>query len=565
MNKVYGPTLPISEELHAQKYRGEGESFEEGVIRGAGAVADDEAHYAKVVDINKNMRFLPAGRVQAAMGSARNVTPYNCFVSSTIEDSMDSIMRAATEAAETMRLGGGIGYDFSRLRPEGDRIVSLDSTSSGPISFMEIFDAICGTIMAAGHRRGAQMAVLRVDHPDIEKFIRAKQNEEKFKRFNVSVAVTDKFMQAAIDGDDFDLVFDGRVYGRVNASALLDEIMRSTWNWAEPGVLFIDRINEMNNLYYCEELAATNPCGEQPLPPNGACLLGSFNLTMYIKEDNNGKRYFDYGAFENDIAPTVRAMDNVVDRAVYPLPSQQLEAESKRRMGLGVTGLANAGESLGLPYGTPRFIKFTESVLSILANTAYMASAMLAKEKGAFPLYDKEKYLAGAFIKTLDDSVQKAIAKHGIRNSHLTSIAPTGTISLTANNVSSGGEPVFALKYDRTINTLRGVVVESVTDYAFREWGVRGRTASELSADDHLRVLVAMQKYVDSAVSKTCNVSPDMPFDEFKMLYINAWKGKCKGITTYNPEGNRKGVLNVTEESEGAACWINPDGSKSCE
>jgi len=562
---MIGPTLPISEEIHSQKYRGEGESFEEAMIRNAGALSDNDQHYDKILDVFTNMRFLPAGRVQSAMGSTRSVTPYNCFVSQTIEDSMDSIMDGATKAAHTMRLGGGIGYDFSKLRPRGDRIVSLDSVSSGPISFMGIYDAICKTISSAGHRRGAQMGVLRVDHPDIEEFIRCKQNEHILTQFNISVGITDAFMTAVVNDTEFELVFDGRVYKRISATALWEEIMRSTWNWAEPGVLFLDRINNYNNLYYCEELAATNPCGEQPLPPNGACLLGSFNLTKYIKTDNAGKRYFDYGLFENDIPHVVRAMDNIVDRAIYPLDAQRYEAEAKRRMGLGVTGLANAGESLGLPYGTPRFVRFQEDVLHRLVNKAYVASAKLAQEKGAFPLYDKDKYMAGNFVQTLDEPTRKLIAKHGIRNSHLTSIAPTGTISLSANNISSGIEPVFAHRYDRAVNTLRGAIVEEVSDYAYREWEVEGRVTADLSAKDHLNVLIAAQKYTDSAVSKTCNVSPDMPWDEFKMLYIDAWKGGCKGITTFNPGGKREGILNVNDETEGAACWINPDGSKSCE
>ena len=560
-----GPTLPISEEIHSQKYRGDGESFEEAMIRVAGALADDDLHFSKFQDILMDMRFMPAGRVQAAMGSPRRTTPYNCFVSQTIEDSMDSIMDAVRGAAQTMRLGGGIGYDFSRLRPELDRIVSLDSVSSGPVSFMDIFNAVCKTISSAGHRRGAMMAVLRVDHPDIEKFIRAKQTLGELTQFNVSIGVTDVFMHAVTKGEGFDLTFEGRVYKRIDARALWEEIMRSTWNYAEPGVLFLDRINEFNNLYYCETLEATNPCGEQPLPPYGACLLGSSNLTKYIKVDNDAKRYFDYGQFKNDIPVIVRSMDNIVDRAIYPLPEQQEEAKAKRRMGLGITGLANAGESLGLPYGTPRFVKFAESIMHMLANEAYKASALLAKEKDAFPLYDKEKYIDSKYIKTLDENTQKLIAKHGIRNSHLISIAPTGTISLAADNISSGGEPVFAHRYNRTINTLRGAIVEEVTDYAFREWGVKGKTATELTADDHLNVLIAMQRYVDSAVSKTCNVSPSMPWEDFKEIYVKAWKGGCKGITTFNPEGKREGILNVTEDNEGAACWVNPDGSQSCE
>jgi ribonucleoside-diphosphate reductase alpha chain len=324
----YGPTLPISKEIHAMKYRGQGESFKEAMARVADALKDTEEHFLKFKDILYNMRFLPAGRVQAAMGAPRTVTPYNCFVSKTIDDSMDDIMDAAKEAATTMRLGGGIGYDFSTLRPRGDNIRSLNSRSSGPVSFMGIFDSVCRTISSAGHRRGAQMGVLRVDHPDILEFIKAKNNHDNLTNFNVSVGVTDEFMQKVYYDADFDLRFDGHVYETVRARALWDALLRSTWDWAEPGILFIDRINKKNNLWYCETIAATNPCGEQPLPPYGACLLGSFNLTKYvqhfIREDGSSHFEFNYEQLKHDIPYVVRAMDNVVDRATYP-------SQSKRR------------------------------------------------------------------------------------------------------------------------------------------------------------------------------------------------------------------------------------------
>ena len=324
----YGPTLPISEEIHAMKYRGKGESFKEAMTRVAEALKDNETHFNNFRTILYNQRFLPAGRVQSAMGAPRRVTPYNCFVSTTIEDSMDGIMDAAKRAAETMRLGGGIGYDFSTLRPKGTLIKSLESKSSGPISFMGIFDAVCKTIASAGHRRGAQMGVLRVDHPDIEEFIKAKRNHTELTGFNISVGVTDKFMTAVKEGTDFDLVFNDEVRKTVDARALWDMIMRSTWDWAEPGILFIDRINQKNNLHYCEKIAATNPCGEQPLPPNGACLLGSFNLTKYVLEHDD-KYVFNMNQLRNDIPHVVRAMDNVIDRATYPLKEQEEEAKTK--------------------------------------------------------------------------------------------------------------------------------------------------------------------------------------------------------------------------------------------
>jgi len=475
-NQHYGPTLPLSEELDTIKYRQTGESFYDKVVRIADALKDDHQHFKDFKDALRHMRFLPAGRVQNAMGAARQTTAYNCFVSGQIEDSMTSIMQRATEAAETMRRGGGIGYDFSRLRPRGDRIKSLESMSSGPVSFMGIFDSVCQTIASSGHRRGAQMGVLRIDHPDIEQFISAKNNSDKLTGFNISVGVTDKFMQHLASGEQFPLVFEGEVYKYVDPNALWDMIMRSTWDWAEPGVLFIDRINNKNNLYYIENISSSNPCGEQPLPPFGACLLGSFNLVKYVV---NGD--FDYNQFVGDIRTVVRAMDNVIDRTIYPLPEQEAEAKSKRRMGLGVTGLANAGEMLGYPYASERFMIWMEEVMEMFRDTCYYQSAMLAKEKGPFPLYDQEKYSEGNFIQTLSPEVQEAIHLYGIRNSHLTSIAPTGTISLTADNVSSGIEPPFSHYYDRTVQSFDGQNIERVEDYAYTQ-GIAGRTANEISA-----------------------------------------------------------------------------------
>lgn len=562
----YGPTLPISQEIHELKYRAPGETFYEAMTRVADAMKDDLDHFNRLRDILLNMRFVPAGRVQAAMGAPRVTTPYNCFVSVTVEDSMEGIMEAAARAAQTMRLGGGIGYDFSTPRPRGELIKSLDSTSSGPVEFMKIFDAVCATIASAGHRRGAQMGVLRVDHPDIEEFISAKQNTTNLTNFNLSVAVTDEFMNAVEDGRPFDLRWGGRVYKTVDARALWDRIMRSTWDWAEPGVLFIDRINVLNNLNYIETIAATNPCAEQPLPPNGACLLGSFNLTRYIVKISDG-HYFDWPQFRRDIYAVVRAMDNVIDRAVYPLPEQEAEAKSKRRMGLGVMGLANALEALGYPYGSQSFLDFTNNILSMLTNTAYHASALLAAEKGPFPLYS-EDYLGSEFVQRLDADVIRSIAEFGIRNSHLTSIAPTGTISLACDNVSSGIEPVFSHSYTRTINTPEGVKVETIEDYGGRVFGVRGKTADECSIDDHLNVLAVASMWADSAVSKTCNVGPDVTFDEFKDIYRRAYEMGAKGCTTFRANGKRTGILQATpksEESEGAACYFDPTtGQKSC-
>jgi len=477
-------------------------------------------------------------------------------------------MAVAGVAAETMRLGGGIGYDFSTIRPRGDLISKTGSPASGPVSFMRIFDAVCSTVASAGHRRGAQMGVLRVDHPDIEEFIRAKQNSTNLTNFNVSVAVTDDFMEAVEANAGFDLVFEGQKYRTINARNLWNEIMRSTWDWAEPGVLFIDRINEMNNLYYCESIAATNPCAEQPLPPNGACLLGSFNLTKYVSLDTNEEFYFDMEKFVADIPVVVRSMDNIVDRALYPLSEQYGEAVSKRRMGLGVTGVANALEALGYTYGSPEFCEFLEFLLSRFTNEVYRSSALLAAEKGPFPLYNKEQYLSGIFVNdVLSDEVLHLIRQHGIRNSHLTSIAPTGTISLVADNISSGIEPVFSYGFDRTIQTYEGPRVERVDDYGVRVFGVRGKTADQCTVDEHLDVLLVASRYMDSAVSKTCNVGDLVSFDEFKDVYWKAWKGGAKGCTTFRAAGKRSGILVAApEEGEGAACFYDPEtGKKTCE
>jgi len=567
-----GPQKGLAEELHKTKYRLNGETFHDATARVANTLADDPTHFSALKAILRGMRFLPGGRVQAAVGAPRRVTPYNCFVSGVVEDSMDSIMERAAQAAQTMRLGGGIGYDFSLLRPRGDRIVSLDSVSSGPVSFMGIFDAICKTISSSGHRRGAQMGVLRVDHPDIEEFIHAKQNNGNLTAFNISVGVTDEFMEAVDKGLDFPLRFKEKVYKTVDARALWDEIMRSTWEYAEPGVLFLDTINKWNPLYYCEEIQATNPCAEQPLPPNGACLLGSFNLTTYLKGVGKPveERYFDYRKLVEDIPHVVRAMDNVVDRAIYPMAAQEREAKSKRRMGLGITGLSNAGEFLGHPYGSTFFLKFQESVMTLIRDEVYMASSNLAREKGVFPLYDTEKYTKGLFFQTLSPSVRERIRKNGIRNSHLLSIAPTGTISLAANNVSSGIEPVFLSKFERTVQTTNGPKVEIVEDYGTKYLGVKARTANDCSVDDHLNTLVVASNLVDSAVSKTCNIGDDVTWEEFKNVYWKAWKGGAKGCTTFRAAGKREGILREVKDVESGdtsiACEYDPTtGNKTCD
>jgi ribonucleoside-diphosphate reductase alpha chain len=575
-----GPRIPVAVWADEAKYRQEGETFGQKCSRVAQALADSQEHYLHFKDILKDQRFLPGGRVQTAVGSYRQTTAFNCFVMKKVPDSLMGIMEVATEAAKTMQLGGGVGYDFSGVRPKGSRIKSLGSQASGPVSFMGIMDAVCKTISSAGHRRGAQMGCLRVDHPDIVEFITAKTNSHNLTQFNISVLVTDKFMEAVKNDTSFDLQFDGKVYDTVRARSLWDTLMRATWDWAEPGILFVDRINKMNNLWYAETISATNPCGEQPLPEYGACLLGSFNTTRYTKWDPEGGFWFDWDTLGHDIPTVVRAQDNIIDETIYPLEKQETEAKVKRRMGLGVTGLANTLGALDIRYGSKEAQEFTNKLMKFITNRAYMASASLAAEKGPFPLYDREKYANGEFIQKLDRDVQEMIWKFGIRNSHLISIAPTGTISLTANNVSSGIEPVFSHSYVRTIQTSDGPTHETVEDYAYREWGISCVTADKITAQEHVAMLTAAQEWVDSACSKTCNVGDAVTWEEFKDIYMQAYDGGAKGCTTFRASGKRFGILNasatedvVEEEAaedetiiEGGACYIDPEtGMRSCD
>lgn len=596
-----GPTLDFSEAIHQEKYRSKGESFKEAMNRVAGALTDDPEHFKAFRDTLLEMRFMPGGRIQGAIGSTkgRAVTAYNCFVAGRIEDSFVAgngcIMDIAKEAATTMRMGGGIGYDFSTLRPRGATIKKLQSSSSGPISFMEIYDAICRCISSSGHRRGAQMGVMRVDHPDIEEFIHAKQPPKaaepimdqlakaepgtvawrewytalqavyQLTGFNISIAITDKFMEAVRDEKPFMLRFNYKDYREIDANALWEMIMRSAWDWAEPGVIFIDTINRMNNLSYCEKIIATNPCGEQPLPAHGACLLGSFNLTKYIRDNGDDiPPDFDWKQFRADIPPVVRAMDNVTDLETFPLYEQEKMAKTTRRMGLGVTGLANAIEAMGYPYGSEAFLVVQEGILSTLAQEAYRASALLAKEKGAFPKFNMNHYTQAPFIRHLDEETQTMILQYGVRNSHLTSIAPTGTISLCADNVSSGIEPVFAYSQKRLVRMPEGEVEVNFEDYGVRVFGRRGKRCQDVTIDEHLAVLACASACVDSAVSKTCNVPTGTPWADFKNLYMKAWELGCKGLATYQVGGKRAGIITSTDTE--SSCRIDHEtGRKECD
>jgi ribonucleoside-diphosphate reductase alpha chain len=512
----------------------------------------------------EDFRFLPAGRIVAGAGTERSVTLFNCFVMGTIPDDMGGIFDQLREAALTMQQGGGIGYDFSTIRPKGAPVKGVGADASGPLSFMDVWDAMCRTIMSAGYRRGAMMATLRCDHPDIEAFIDAKREPGRLRMFNLSVLATDPFMAAVKADDVWDLVFGGTVYRTVRARELWDRIMRATYDYAEPGVIFIDRINRRNNLHYCETISSTNPCGEQPLPPYGACLLGSINLASLVTEPFEAGAGLDLARLDQIVPVAVRMMDNVVDVSRFPLPQQAAEAKAKRRIGLGVTGLADALIMCGARYGSPEAVALTERWMAAIRRAAYGASIELAREKGAFPLFDRDAYLAGESIRELDADLRDGIAKHGIRNALLTSIAPTGTISLLADNVSSGLEPVFSFRYTRTVLLKDGTRRdEEVSDHAFRLFrALKGPDAplpaafvdaQTLAPDDHVVMQAAVQKYIDSSISKTINVPADIAFASFKDVYLKAYDTGCKGCTTYRPNEVTGSVLSVRDQGDPAA------------
>ena len=517
---------------------------------------DPELWAGRFHEALSGFKFLPAGRVIAGAGTGRTVTLFNCFVMGTIADDMSGIFENLREAALTMQQGGGIGHDFSSLRPQGAPVVGVGADASGPLSFMDVWDSMCRTIMSAGSRRGAMMATLRCDHPDIEAFVDAKRDPKRLRMFNVSVLVTDAFMKAVEADADWPLVFGGRTFRTVKAKALWERIMRATYDVAEPGVIFIDRVNRRNNLRYCETIQATNPCGEQPLPPYGACLLGSINLAALVKAPFTPGAALDDEALERLVPLAVRMLDNVIDVSRFPLPQQEKEAKAKRRIGLGVTGLADALIFCGVRYGSPEAVRLTREWLGAVQRLSYMASADIAAEKGSFPLYDRGKYLAGETIKALPEEARTAIGRYGIRNALLNSIAPTGTISLLADNVSSGIEPVFAFSYVRHVLQPDGSKrEESVDDYAFRVWReLKGNEApppdvfvdaQTLAPADHLAMQAAAQDHVDSSISKTINLPRDISFEAFKGVYEEAYAQNCKGCTTYRPNDVTGAVLEV--------------------
>ncbi|MGF6862926.1 ribonucleoside-diphosphate reductase alpha chain [Rhodobacteraceae bacterium MBR-64] len=564
---------PIAEQIWDMKYRlkdADGTpidaTVEDSWRRIARALAAVEADPAAWEDrfyaALEDFRYLPAGRITAGAGTGRSVTLFNCFVMGTIPDDMGGIFEMLKEAALTMQQGGGIGYDFSTIRPRGAEVKGVAADASGPLSFMDVWDAMCRTIMSAGSRRGAMMATMRCDHPDIEAFIEAKQDAARLRMFNLSVLATDAFMAAVKADGPWELTFDGKVYRTLQARDLWNRIMRATYDYAEPGVIFIDRINAMNNLHYAETIAATNPCGEQPLPPYGACLLGSINLARLVIDPFGPKARLDAAGLKDLVRIAVRMMDNTVDASRFPLPQQAEEARAKRRIGLGVTGLADALLMLGLRYGSDEAARQTEIWMHKIACAAYLASVDLAREKGAFPLFDAEKFLASGSMQQMDESVRAEIRAHGIRNALLTSVAPTGTISLYAGNVSSGIEPVFAYAYRRKVLQKDGSrTEEEVVDYAVQMWrDLHGDAAlpdhfvnaQTLPPLDHVKMQAAAQKWVDSSISKTINCPADISFDDFRQVYMAAWDQGCKGCTTYRPNAVTGSVLSVSETAEAA-------------
>ncbi len=531
-------------------------------------------------------KFLPGGRILAGAGTKHRVTLFNCFVMGVICDSMESIFDSLKEGALTMQQGGGVGYDFSTLRPRNTLAKATGTIASGPISFMRIWDSMCATLLSTGSRRGAMMATLRCDHPDILEFIAAKKDHSELRHFNLSVLVTDEFITALKEDKNWPLVFpisefdtdtqnqtgtimrqwsgqprpvSCRIISEIPARELWEEIMRATYEYAEPGVLFIDRINELNNLWYRETITATNPCGEIPLPPYGACNLGAINLTQFVNSPFTNNAELDLEGIKSTTAIASRMLDNVIDVSRFPLPQQKEQAQKCRRIGLGLTGLADALIMLGLHYGTEPARELASNIMKTICHSAYQTSIELAKEKGSFDYFNKDKYLAGKFIHSLPDGLRSGIQKHGIRNSHLTAIAPTGTISILANNISSGIEPVFNFLYTRKVLEIDGRYKEyAMKDYAFQIWQEMHENkaplpkpfthASKLDPVEHLKMQEALQPYVDNAISKTINVPEDFPFNDFRNLYSMAYDSNLKGCTTYRPNPVTGTILENTRK-----------------
>ncbi len=578
------PLAPISRQVWEQKYRfaptadrteTRVEDTWRRVAKAAASVEPPQSRgtwEARFYDALSDYQFLPAGRILSGAGTGRSVTLFNCFVMGEIADDMASIFENVKEAALTMQQGGGIGHDFSTLRPKGAPVKGVGADASGPVSFMNVWDAMCRTIKSAGSRRGAMMGTLACDHPDIERFIEAKADPDRLRMFNLSVLVSDAFMEAVAKDADWPLSFGGVHYKTLPARTLWDKIMRSAYDYAEPGVIFIDRVNRRNNLNYCETIHATNPCGEQPLPPHGACLLGSINLAALIDKPFTDKAVLNESRLAELAGIAVRLLDNVIDVSGYPLEAQAREARAKRRLGIGVTGLADALILCGKHYGTDEAVTLAARWMSVIQQSAYLASTNLAHEKNAFPQFDADKYLATESAAALPEDVRGAIREKGLRNGLLTSIAPTGTISIVANNISSGIEPAFDFTYRRKILRDDGTADEEcVEDYAYRlfreTYGPEAPlpetfvSATQLQPRQHLAMQAALQPHVDAAISKTINCAQDIPFEAFKDIYWRAYQAGLKGCTVYRPNAVTGAVLSssgagqAAEEDESSREW----------
>jgi ribonucleoside-diphosphate reductase alpha chain len=563
---------PISEYIWDMKYRYRlhdnimDQTIEDTWLRVAKAASQAEAKTKRETwqkqfySILENFQFIPGGRILAGAGTQHDVTLFNCFVMPILDDSLPSIFDALKEGALTLQQGGGVGYDFSVLRPKGWPAITTGSVASGPVSFMRIWNVMCGTMLSTGARRGAMMGVLRCDHPDIEEFITAKRDPNELRHFNVSVVVSDAFMQAVENNSEWALVFQKNVVRNINARKLWEKIIKSAYDYAEPGVLFEDTINRKNNLWYREWISATNPCGEIPLPHYGACNLGSMNLTKFILNPFNDKARIDWEKLKKSTAIATRFLDNIIDVSKYPLSMQQKEAHDTRRIGLGFTGLADALLMLGKQYGSQESLQLASEIMRCIAETTWKVSIELAKERGAFPLFQKEKYMDGEFVKRLPSLIQMDIEKHGIRHSHHNTIAPTGTISLLANNVSHGIEPIFSAKYQRSVRTVDDKLqCFTIKDFAMHQWEQSKHHSSfppswvdsqMLTPMDHLQMQAAVQPYIDNAISKTINIPENYPFEKLQEVYTKAFEFGLKGCTIYRPNAITGSVLSIADEDD---------------
>ena len=558
---------PLAEQIWTQKYRHKSDgtflehSIEDTWARVAHGLTANEATRDReqvaqaFYDAMHDFKLIPAGRILAGAGTDRRVTLSNTFVMRTIPDSVSGIMDTLKDAALTMQMGGGIGFDFSTLRPSGTRVAGLDCPAAGPLAAMDVFDAVC-KMLVTGMGRGAMMATMRCDHPDIEAFVIAKSDRTRMRNFNLSVMVTDAFMKAVRDGADWRLTWEGQTMRTLKARDLWQGIMKQTYSAAEPGVLFIDRINAANPLRYLETISATNSCAEQPLPPYGTCPLASINLAKLVTAPFTKNARMDLGGMRQLAGVAVRMLDNVLDVSRFALEEQWQQAQDQRRIGIGVTGVADAIAMLGTRYGSQKAVFLMGSWMQTIQNAAYLASARLAKERGAFARYDPEQHLLAPSIGALDPDVMREVQAHGLRNGALTSIAPTGTISMFAGNVSSGIEPIFSTEFTRTITRAGGAKTsETVQDYAawryHQTFGVDAplppsfTTSADLSPTDHIAMQAAAQKWVDSGISKTVNCPEDIAFDAFKDIYMSAYDAGCKGCTTYRPNAVTGSVLSL--------------------